>query len=98
MTAIVLALRSGVSGDDLMAMVAAAATALGSVAEQGTAKASAKALPSPRAWTKTGPGTRALTPAQLEAAQEVCPDSRHRMLCIGLPLPAVQPYAFVRCA
>ena len=90
MAAIVLALRSGVSGGDLMAMVAAAAAALESAAEQGTAKAFAKALPSPRALVKTVPGSRAPAPAQLEIAQEVCPDSCHCMSCIRLTLPTVE--------
>ena len=92
MTAIVMALRSGVSGGDLMAMVAAAAAALESPAEQGSAKASAKALPSPRALTKTGTGSRAPDPAQVEIAQEVCSDSPHHMLLhqrdsAGCPTP-----------
>ena len=90
MAAIVMALRSGVSGGDLMAMVAAAASALESAAEQGTAKASAKALPSPRALITTGPGSRALVLPQLEIAQEVYPDSCHCMSCIRLTLPTVQ--------
>ena len=90
MAAIVMALRSGVSGGDLMAMVAAAAAALASAAEQGTAKAFAKALPSPRALVKAVPGSRAPAPAQLETAQEVCPDSCHCMSYTSFTLPTVQ--------
>ena len=76
MTAIVLALRSGIPENDIMAMVAAAAAALESAAEQGTAKPSAKALPLPRALAKSASGGRTAAPPQLEVAQEVRSESQ----------------------